>query len=211
MLDRLNCEIVFSTKIYNISIKVNKDQFRITMEAPPTTEAVLQIVFVLYNDTSTFEQQKASKWLEELQKSVYSWQIADELLQQKRDFQSWYFAAQTMRNKIQNSFHELPDESHLSLRDSLMVHLSQITIETSPIIVTQLCLALADLSLLMSQWKDPVRDLIQQLSRNEHNLWPLINILSLIPEEIYSRNLRLGLNRRDEIHEQMKSNSKFVY
>lgn len=177
----------------------------------PTIESVLQGVYVLYNDTNTVEQQKASKWLEEVQKSVYSWQIADQLLHQKYDLHSCCFAAQTIRNKIQNSFHELPDESHVSLRDSLMVHLSQITIETSPIIVTQLCLAIADLSLLMSKWKDPIRDLIHQLSQNEQNVWPLINILSLLPEELYSQSLRLGLNRRDEFNEQMVANSKIVH
>ena len=141
---------------------------------------------------------------------VYSWQIADELLQQKRDLHSCYFAAQTMRNKIQNSFHELPDEAHVSLRDSLIAHLGQITIETNPIIVTQLCLALADLALLMSRWTDPVLDLIERLSRNENSLWPLINTISLIPEEISSRNLRLGANRRDEIQKQLEANSKVV-
>lgn len=141
---------------------------------------------------------------------MYSWKIADELLQQKRDLHSCYFAAQTMRNKIQNSFHELPDEAHVSLRDSLVAHLGQITIETNPIIVTQLCLALADLALLMARWKNPVPDLIERLSRNENSLWPLINTLSLIPEEISSRNLRLGANRRDEINKQLGSNSKIV-
>lgn len=141
---------------------------------------------------------------------MYSWQIADELLQQKRDLHSCYFAAQTMRNKIQNSFHELPDEAHISLRDSLIEHISQITIETNPIIVTQLCLALADLALLMSRWEDPVRDLIERLSQNENSLWPLINTIMLIPEEVSSRNLRLGANRRDEIQKQLHVNSKIV-
>lgn len=141
---------------------------------------------------------------------VYSWKIADELLQQKRDLHSCYFAAQTMRNKIQNSFHELPDDAHVSLRESLIAHISQITIDTNPIIVTQLCLALADLALLMSRWENPIHDLISRLSDNENSLWPLINTLSLIPEEISSRNLRLGANRRDDIHKQLEANSSIV-
>lgn len=115
-----------------------------------------------------------------------------------------------MRNKIQNSFHELPDEAHVSLRDSLIAHISQITIETNAIIVTQLCLALADLALLMSHWEDPVRDLIERLSQNENSLWPLINTISLIPEEVNSRNLRLGANRRDEIQKQLEGNAQMV-
>lgn len=146
----------------------------------------------------------------DLLSQVFSWQIADELLQQKRDLHSCYFAAQTIRNKIQNSFDELPNDAHTSLRDSLIAHISQVTIDTSPIIVTQLCLALADLALLMVQWNDPVRDLIEKLSLNENSLWPLINTITLIPEEIESRNLRLGSNRRDEIQKQLTANAKIV-
>ena len=37
---------------------------------PPTAEAVLQGVFTLYNDPNNVEKEKASKWLEEFQKSV---------------------------------------------------------------------------------------------------------------------------------------------
>lgn len=59
------------------------------------------------------------------------------MLQQKRDIESCYFAAQTMRTKIQLSFHELPAEAHNSLRDSLMDHISQINEHTSNVIVTQ--------------------------------------------------------------------------
>lgn len=115
-----------------------------------------------------------------------------------------------MRNKIQNSFHELPDDAHVSLRDSLIAHISQINSETDPIIVTQLSLALADLVLLMSSWQNPIIELIEKLSGNPNSLWPLISIITLIPEEINSRLLRLGDNRRSEIHKQLEANSKTV-
>lgn len=115
-----------------------------------------------------------------------------------------------MRNKIQNSFHELPDDAHVSLRDSLIAHISQINNDTDPVIVTQLCLALADLALLMAAWNNPVLELIEKLSGNPNTLWPLIVIITLIPEEINSRHLRLGSNRRTEISKQLESNSKTV-
>lgn len=108
-----------------------------------------------------------------------------------------------MRNKIQNSFNELPLNSHESLRDSLIVHVGQITNETDTIIVTQLCLAVADLALLMASWKQPVVDLLDMLSPQPQSVWPLLEILTLIPEEIDSRYLRLGANRREEIHKQL--------
>lgn len=62
------------------------------------------------------------------------------MLHQKRDIQSCYFAAQTIRTKIQISFHELPPETHNSLRDSLMDHISQINEHTNAAIVTQVCM-----------------------------------------------------------------------
>lgn len=141
---------------------------------------------------------------------VYSWSIADELLQQKRDLHSCYFAAQTMRNKIQTSFHELPEASHESLRDSLVAHISQINGETDPVIVTQLCLALADLALLMATWQNPVLELMEKLSPHPNSIWPLIVVVTLIPEEINSRHLRLGSNRRKEIYHQLESNARTV-
>lgn len=59
------------------------------------------------------------------------------MLHQKRNIESCYFAAQTMRTKIQLSFHELPQEAHISLRDSLLEHISQINEHTNSAIVTQ--------------------------------------------------------------------------
>lgn len=130
------------------------------------------------------------------------------MLRQKRDIQSCYFAAQTIRNKIQNSFHELPEYSHGSLRESLMNHVCQITAETELVIVTQLCLALADLALLMTEWKTPVLELIKKLSLDDKTMYPLVVTLTFIPEELNSRYLRLGSNRRENLSLELESYSK---
>lgn len=53
------------------------------------------------------------------------------------DVECCYFAAQTMRTKIQQSFFELPSDSHVPLRDSLLGHISKITEATNSIIMTQ--------------------------------------------------------------------------
>lgn len=68
---------------------------------------------------------------------MYAWKISDRILQEKKDLDSCFFAAQTMRAKIQYDFHELPAEAHTSLRDSLIGHISQIDEHTSPAIVCQ--------------------------------------------------------------------------
>ncbi|XP_060821726.1 transportin-3 [Bombus pascuorum] len=169
------------------------------MESPPDLETVYQAVYSLYNNSNPSGPGKTSQWLDELQKSVFAWKIADEMLQQKRDVQSCYFAAQTMRTKIQLCFQELPAEAHISLRDSLMNHISQINEHTNSAIVTQLCLALADLALQMSSWQKPVVDLINRFGGSTASLWPLLEVMTVLPEEVNSRSLRLGANRRQHI------------
>lgn len=67
---------------------------------------------------------------------VHAWEISDQLLQIHQDVESCYFAAQTMKMKIQTSFYELPTDSHASLRDSLLSHIQNLK-DLSPVIVTQ--------------------------------------------------------------------------
>ncbi|KAG7213831.1 hypothetical protein KM043_003045 [Ampulex compressa] len=169
------------------------------MDSPPDLETVYQAVYSLYNNSYPSKTGKASLWLDELQRSVYAWKIADDMLQQKRDMESCYFAAQTMRTKIELSFQELPIESHTSLRDSLMNHISQINEHTNSAIVTQLCLALADLALQMPSWQKPVVDLINRFAGTAISLWPLLQVMTVLPEEVNSRSLRLGANRRQHV------------
>ncbi|MGH0114663.1 UNVERIFIED_CONTAM: hypothetical protein FKN15_031805 [Acipenser sinensis] len=126
----------------------------------PSLELVYQAVQALYHDPDPAGKERASVWLGELQRSMYAWEIADQLLQLKQDVESCYFAAQTMKMKIQTSFYELPAETHISLRDSLLSHIQNLK-DLSPVIVTQLALAIADLALQMASWKGCVHTLIE--------------------------------------------------
>ena len=99
-------------------------------------------------------------------------------------------------------------EAHVSLRDSLMEHLQNVDDQTSPAILTQLSLALADLVLLMPEWKGAVNDILNRLKPSKP--WVLLEVLVVLPEEIGSRHLRLGANRRNEIVQELKHNSPQV-
>ncbi|XP_013777598.1 transportin-3-like [Limulus polyphemus] len=169
------------------------------METAPSLETVYQAIHALYHNPDPAGKEKASSWLGELQRSVFAWRISDQLLHQKAELEACYFAAQTMRTKIQYSFHELPVESYSSLRDSLLEHLSHVTEETAHVIVTQLCLALADLALQMASWESPVEDIIGRLGNDAKYLPALLEVLTVLPEEVNSRSLRLGANRRTEV------------
>ncbi|XP_060585985.1 transportin-3-like, partial [Ruditapes philippinarum] len=180
------------------------------MESPPSIETVNQALQALYNNPDVVGKEKASVWLGELQRSVHAWQVADQLLTLHQSLEACYFAAQTMRTKIQYAFHELPANVHQSLRDSLMEHAGKVTGETNHVIVTQLSLALADLALQMITWEHPVQDLVQKFGSNPAQLPFLLEVLIVLPEEINSRSLRLGANRRQEVIDELKSSSQGV-
>ncbi|XP_072233204.1 transportin-3 isoform X1 [Leuresthes tenuis] len=203
----------------------------------PSLALVYQAVQALYHDPDPAGKERASLWLGELQRSMYAWEISDQLLQLKQDVESCYFAAQTMKMKIQTSFYELPPETHNALRDSLLTHIQNLK-DLSPIIVTQLALAIADLALQMASWKGCVHTLIEKWVfspssdpenqnlpddspgvsvspplryNNDISSMPfLIEILTVLPEEVHSRSLRIGANRRTEIIEDLAFYSSTV-
>ncbi|XP_050298662.1 transportin-3 [Anthonomus grandis grandis] len=173
------------------------------MEEKPNLDVVILAVSTLYKNPDRKEKERASEWLLNLQKSVHAWSIADEVLHKKPDLESCYFAAQTMRTKIHQSFYELPQNVHAALRDSLLEHISQINEGTNTVITTQLCLALSDLILQMPTWQRAPLDIINRFS-NMSYVGPLIEVLTVLPEELESKSVRLGENRRYEVLEELK-------
>uniref|UniRef100_A0A2P2I2C8 Transportin-3-like n=1 Tax=Hirondellea gigas TaxID=1518452 RepID=A0A2P2I2C8_9CRUS len=169
---------------------------------------VLAAIDILYDDhpnpnpTAQREQlHKASEWLGNLQKMPQAWKLADQILHLKRDERSCFFASQTLRTKIQFYFGELPADSHCSFRSSMLQHLSFINDQTNQGIATQLCVAVADMTLLMASWEDPFGDLVRDfgLEGTRTNLIPLLEVLIALPEELNSRQLKLGQKRREHM------------
>ncbi|KAG5683629.1 hypothetical protein PVAND_012902 [Polypedilum vanderplanki] len=180
------------------------------MEEEPKIEDVLNKIYDLYCNPDISKKDPASKYLASLQDSIYSWKISDQLLQQKNDMHSCYYAAQTLRSKIQHSFHELHESDYISLRDSIIAHIEHITPDTNPTIAKQLCLALADLLLLMASWMKPVDDLIKKFSQKTDSIQPLLMLLTFIPEELDARYLRIGENRRKQILNELDTSSPII-
>ncbi|XP_018654629.1 putative transportin [Schistosoma mansoni] len=173
-----------------------------------SVESVLSAIDALYMNPDTSIKEQASKWLCEFQKSVYAWQISDQLLYMNRDLNSCYFGAQTIRKKIQCHFTELPGESHEGLKNSLLQHVRELRENTSLPIANQLCLAVADLFCHMVQWKDGIKDIVSKLSEAEVSCSYLIDILKFIPEEMNSSTLRLGMNRRHALMSQFEGSKQ---
>uniref|UniRef100_F1KRX1 Transportin-3 n=1 Tax=Ascaris suum TaxID=6253 RepID=F1KRX1_ASCSU len=150
---------------------------------------------------------KASVWLGEFQKSVYAWTICDRMLAEKRDVNACYFAAQTMRQKLLHSMRELPRIAYTSLRDSLINHISSFEcypIERNGVIIMQLCLTLADLYLQVAEWTDFIAEILDKFTTMAEDKTPvLLNLLKVFPEEIQSRHLRVGENRRRVVNAEL--------
>jgi len=102
----------------------------------------------------------------------------------------------------------LPADSHASLRDSLLAHVSAADQNAASVIVKQLGLALADLALQMPTWTAFTRDLVAKLGPDHP--FALLEILVVLPEEIASRRLRLGANRREEIRAEFRASAGLV-
>ncbi|XP_066264625.1 transportin-3-like isoform X2 [Branchiostoma lanceolatum] len=180
------------------------------MDSAPSTETVVQAIQTLYHNPDPACKERASAWLGELQRSVFAWEVADQLLRNGQDLETSYFAAQTMRTKIQYAFHELPQSAHQSLKESLLNHAQNLVSNASPVIITQLALALADLALQVAGWKCPAKELIEKFGNTVGNLPFLLEVLTVLPEEVNSRSLRLGANRRGEVIEELAGSCDLV-
>lgn len=175
----------------------------------PSVDHVRAVINALYDESNPTGKEKASEWLQELQRSVYAWEIADHLLRLNVSVETSYFAAQTMRTKVQYHFHELQPTQYQSLRDSLLDHLFTLH-GASHAIVTQLCLTLADLAVQMPQWKEVVNDLSQRFGTTLERFPILLEILTVLPEEVGSHHLRVGANRRDDVCTELRASATTV-
>ena len=176
----------------------------------PSLQLVADALTALYHNPDSKGKEQASVFLNQLQRSPFAWEIADQLLHQLgSDTSASYFAAHTMRTKVYYSYVELPADSRASLRDSLLSHVTRFRSGPQPV-ATQLALAVADLAVQMVEWKDAVGDLISRLACDANSVPILIEILTVLPEEIDSPQFKLGSNRRKEFAEEMRTSGAMV-
>jgi transportin-3 len=82
------------------------------MELESVKQMVIQASTTFYSTQDKDQRRTAEEWLNDFKKSINAWYVADQILHSSRDEQALFFAAQTIRSKIQSSFHELPSTSH---------------------------------------------------------------------------------------------------
>ncbi|KAJ2794205.1 Nuclear import receptor, partial [Coemansia helicoidea] len=120
-----------------------------------------------------------------------AWTTADAILgSAELGLEPKLFAAQTLRNKIISDFGELGELGALSLRDSVVAHLRAARRGPQPLI-TQLCLALADLAVQLEAWTDPFGDMTRTFLSDPESVSCLLEFLAVLPEEALNERIIL--------------------
>lgn len=165
------------------------------MSEPPEVDAVLAALQALYHDPDANAKQQANKALQRFQKTPQAWTTANALLLERDlPLESRLFAAQTFRSKVTFDLDQLPTETLVQLRDTLLHALDLYT--TGPRVVqTQLCLALAALALQMPEtsWGSVIPGMVERFGGTPATVGTLLEFLTVLPEEV-TNNHRIPLD-----------------
>ncbi|BDD56189.1 hypothetical protein MAP00_001664 [Monascus purpureus] len=143
---------------------------------------VLAAVATMQGNVSRSEKTQAHEFLEKFQKSIEAWTTTHQLLQSPDvDVAAKLFAATTLKGKIIFDLDQLPAESLLALRDSVLGLLVAYASGPRPI-QTQLCVCLASLAIQMTGWKDVLTVVGSALGGGSMDC--LLEFLKILPEEV---------------------------
>jgi len=178
----------------------------IRMDATEQTVQAVQALQALYGSTDPATQKQADDWLTQFQQTAAAWKVADEILSRAdTPVQFRFFAAHTMRTKVQFDFYELPVNSHVSLRDSLLNHIEKFKAPDSHAIHTQLAIAIADLAIQMNEaWPNPVQNLFEKYGQTPESYATLLEIIQMLPEENANHKLMTDTHKRVASRERLE-------
>eukprot|EP00471_Norrisiella_sphaerica_P001900 CAMPEP_0184479356 /NCGR_PEP_ID=MMETSP0113_2-20130426/1114_1 /TAXON_ID=91329 /ORGANISM="Norrisiella sphaerica, Strain BC52" /LENGTH=929 /DNA_ID=CAMNT_0026857419 /DNA_START=97 /DNA_END=2886 /DNA_ORIENTATION=- len=155
------------------------------MSTPQETLAgVLEAVKALFSDgTTEVVRKKANQWLLNFKKEKKAWSVANTMLSTPGlSDNAYYFAAYTLRRKIQYDFADLQDQAdRFKLRNAVFEHAKRHPAKT---IRMQLALAVSGLAILMvgTDWPTALADIVKAFKTGE-TAFLLLDILTVLPEE----------------------------
>lgn len=152
--------------------------------ADPQFAPVLAALATMQGNVEREQKYQATQFLEQFQKSPEAWTTAHLILQSENAaVEAKLFAATTLKGKITYDIHQLPRESLVPLRDSLLSLLMSYRKGSRPI-RTQLCVCLAGLALQMLEWKDVIELVVRTLGNDVESSVCLLEFLRVLPEEV---------------------------
>ncbi|KAL6579927.1 Transportin mos14 [Orobanche minor] len=176
------------------------------MELQNTVKEALN---ALYHHPDDAVRMRADRWLQDFQRTLDAWQVADNLLHDSAsNIETLIFCSQTLRSKVQRDFEELPSEAFRSLRVSLNTLLKSLH-KGPPKVRTQISLAVAALSVHVpaEEWGDGG---IVNWIRDEMNSHPecipsFLELLRVLPEEVFNYNISVRPDRRRSFENELAS------
>ncbi|KAK7206639.1 armadillo-type protein [Myxozyma melibiosi] len=150
----------------------------------PALSPLLQALSALYAGNSDAQTKgQAGQYLEQFQKSPEAWTLTHTILSSPtQPMEAKVFAAQTLRSKIIYDMHQLAEENKLELRNSIVTLL--VSYKAGPkLIVTQLCLALANLAIQLTEWKNAIEEVITACGNDATSAPIVLEFLKVLPEE----------------------------
>lgn len=176
------------------------------MELQNTVKEALN---ALYHHPDDGVRLQADRWLQDFQRTLDAWQVADNLLHDATsNLETLIFCSQTLRSKVQRDFEELPSEAFRPLRDSLNNLLRKFH-KGPPKVRTQISIAVAALAVHV-----PAEDWggggIVKWLQDEMNLHPeyipgFLELLTVLPEEVFNYKIAARPERRRQFDKELTS------
>ncbi|CAG8019658.1 unnamed protein product [Penicillium olsonii] len=178
-------------------------------EAGQAFAPVLAAVATMQGNVSRSEKTQAHEFLEKFQKSIEAWTTTHALLQAPDvPVEAKLFAATTLKGKIIFDLDQLPPDSVLALRDSVLNLLVAFAPGPRPI-QTQLCVCLVSLAIQMTAWKDVLATVGAALGNNAGDC--VLEFLKILPEEVTEgRKINLSEELLERTVELLEGNAEQV-
>ncbi|SMR52775.1 unnamed protein product [Zymoseptoria tritici ST99CH_1E4] len=173
---------------------------------------VLLALATMSSNADRSQKSQAHTFLEQFQKSSEAWTSTFAILQSTGSTdEAKLFAATTLKGKIVFDFHQLPKESLAQLRDTLVSVLATYAKGPKPI-RTQLCVCLANLAILMLEWKDVLSTVVAALGSDPTGTACILEFLHVLPEEV-TEGRKINLTEddlRSRQEELLEQNGQYV-
>lgn len=170
---------------------------------------VKEALNALYHHPDDAVRMQADRWLQEFQRTLDAWQVADNLLHDpSSNLETLIFCSQTLRSKVQRDFEELPSEAFRPLRDSLNSLLKKFH-QGPPKVRTQISLAVAALAVHVSieDWGDGgvVNWLKEEMNSHPECIPSFLELLKVLPEEAFNYRISARPERRRQFEKELAS------
>ncbi|XP_057419400.1 transportin MOS14 [Lotus japonicus] len=176
------------------------------MELQNTVKEALN---ALYHHPDDTVRMQADRYLQEFQRTLDAWQVADNLLHDpSSNLETLIFCSQTLRSKVQRDFEELPATAFRPLRDSLNNLLKKFH-KGPPKVRTQISIAVAALAVHVpaEDWGDGgiVKWLRDEMDSHPEYIPGFLELLTVLPEEVLNYKIAARPERRRQFEKELTS------